>query len=472
MKLSRNTRRRIGLYGTALAVAAAVLSVPKLVTRRAPPVPVRVFDVDAAAAQPASKMLMEYLRVDTSNPPGLTRAAVRLLADAFACEGIPYEIVGADPERPMLVARLLSARRGNGLMLLHHMDVVPAGDPSLWRVPPFAGKLGEGKERVFLFGRGALDLKGLGVAEFFAMADLKRSGITPVRDIVYVAEACEESREPHKGVGWILANRPDLLEGVTDVYNEGGVAEVITTEIERFLVETVQKAAVSLWADGPSAEALERLGARVEALDAAAVPRVLPVVRDYLRFQNQTRGAFYSVILEDPERALKDGRFNYLPDFYHTLVKDRFMRGKPTPGPDGKWTMRVVAALLPGSSVAAFRSQIDTWAREAGVTIRVEYVNDDSVESPRTGPAWNALETALRLDHPSSIFGHFMQSNAYTNSHYLRARGLRAYGVWPFNVNYFDMLKVHHPNERINIVYFVEGVERMTRIVREFATAP
>lgn len=472
MKLSRNTRRRLGLYGTALVLAVVALSIPAIVKRRAPHVPVRVFDVPAALAHPATRMLIDYVRIDTANPPGITREAIRLLANAFACEGIPYEIVGPDPERPILVARLLSPARGGGLMLLHHVDVAPVGDLSQWRVPPFAGQMGVGEDLYYLFGRGTLDLKSLGVASFFAMADLRRAGITPRRDVVYVAESSEESREPEKGVGWLLRNRPDLVEGVTDVYNEGGIAEVITSEIERFLIETVQKAAVSLWIDGPTEEALLRFGELVDRHDKELPYRLLPVARDYLALPHQSRGAYLEVLLADPDKAIRDGRAIHLPEMYRSFMKDRYLVGKPWRNPTGGFSMRVVATLLPGSPVAAFRSRVEGWARDARLGVRVDYVNDDSFESPRTGAAWNALETALRLDHPAAVFGHYIQTTAYTNNHYLRARGLRAYGVWPFNVNLFDMQKIHHLNERVNVVYFVEGVERMTRIVREFATAP
>ena len=259
---------------------------------------------------------------------------------------------------------------------------------------------------------------------------------------------------------------------MTDVYNEGGIAEVITSEIERFLVETVQKAAVSLWLDGPTEEALVRFGELLEGRDKELPYRLLPVVRDYLALPQWSRGAYLEVILADPDRAIQDGSARRLPEMYRSLMKDRYLVGKPRPNPSGGFSMRLVATLLPGSPVAEFRSEVERLARDAKLGIRVDYVNDDSFESPRTGAAWQALETTLRLDHPGAIFGHYVQTTAYTNNHYLRVRGLHAYGIWPFNVNFFDMQKIHHLNERVNVIYFLEGVARMTRIVREFATAP
>ena len=81
----------------------------------------------------AVKLLREYVRIDTSNPPGRTRPAIEFLARTLDCEGIPVTVTGGDPERPILVARL-KGRTSEGALALHnHADVVPAGDPAEWK---------------------------------------------------------------------------------------------------------------------------------------------------------------------------------------------------------------------------------------------------------------------------------------------------------------------------------------------------
>src|SRR5204863_6324589 len=144
--------------------------------RRVPRVKMRTLDVPKSRRDESVTLLTELLRIDTTNPPGLTRAAIGVLARAFACEGIPYEIVGDDPERPILVARLAGKTREGGLLLLNHIDVVSPGDLTKWAAPPFAAEMGKETDDFYLYGRGTLDMKGQAVACFYAMAALERAG--------------------------------------------------------------------------------------------------------------------------------------------------------------------------------------------------------------------------------------------------------------------------------------------------------
>ncbi|MBK9088846.1 MAG: M20/M25/M40 family metallo-hydrolase [Holophagales bacterium] len=160
--LSRNTRRRLALYGGAALVAALALGVPPLVKSRAPRVSVPEFDIGELRSREATRLLREYVRIDSSNPPGRTVETARFWAEKLGCEGIPFEIVGSDPEHPIVVARLAGRRRGEALLLLHHMDVYPVGDLSKWDHPPFGAVDGTGMLGNYICGRGTIDMKGQG----------------------------------------------------------------------------------------------------------------------------------------------------------------------------------------------------------------------------------------------------------------------------------------------------------------------
>ncbi|MCL4806786.1 MAG: M20/M25/M40 family metallo-hydrolase, partial [Thermoanaerobaculia bacterium] len=240
MSLSRNARRRAALYGSAAFVAIVAFAVPYFLRERAPKITVRAFDREELRTREETRVLREYVGIDSSNPPGRTVETARFWAEKLGCEGIPFEIVGDDPERPIVVARLAGRKRGEALLLLHHMDVYPVGDLAQWEHPPFAAAWGTGDFVNYLHGRGTLDMKGQGVADFFAIASLKRDGIVPERDLVFVAEPGEETFTPEVGLGWVVQNRPDLLEGVTDVFNEGGVNEVYGEHVLRFGIEILQ----------------------------------------------------------------------------------------------------------------------------------------------------------------------------------------------------------------------------------------
>src|SRR6185503_7958414 len=107
----------------------------------------------------ATRLLQEYVRIDTSNPPGDTRQAADFLAGILEREGIPVTRYESEPGKAIIYARLKATTTpaaGKAIILLHHMDVVPA-DKSQWKVDPFAATIEDGQ----LWGRGAVDMKGM-----------------------------------------------------------------------------------------------------------------------------------------------------------------------------------------------------------------------------------------------------------------------------------------------------------------------
>ncbi len=126
-------------------------------------------EIGGAAAE-AEALLRGLLRFNTVNPPGNERAAQEHLAEHLARAGFECELLGAEPERPNLVARLRGAAEGPTLCYLGHVDTVLA-DPSEWTHDPWSGELADG----FIWGRGALDMKSQVAAEIAAAASLARS---------------------------------------------------------------------------------------------------------------------------------------------------------------------------------------------------------------------------------------------------------------------------------------------------------
>ncbi len=94
------------------------------------------------------------------------------------------------------------------------------------------------------------------------------------------------------------------------------------------------------------------------------------------------------------------------------------------------------------------------------------------MSSPTEGSAYRAVATVFGLDPEGAPVGPYILSGQYTSAAAIRARGVRVYGVSPFAVNIYEASTIHHANERISLPFFVEGVDRMKRILLEFATAP
>lgn len=464
------------MYGGAVVFAVLALwGIPALIARRAPRVPVRqtYVEADAAMKTEAVKLLVEYVRFDTSNPPGLTRAAIEFLARLFDCEGIPVTITGADPLRPILVARLKGRRSEGALALLNHVDVVPAGNPAEWAKPPFAAERGDGVDRDHLVGRGTLDMKGQTIANVLALASLTRAGLVPLYDIVFVAESGEETYSDDLGMGWLFDHRPDLLAGVTDVFNEGGVNEVMTQHVERFGIEVMQKAILSADVLAKDPKPLEDFRGFLKTRDESRPVRVVPAVREFLKFIAPSRSDVWGRYMLGDAEGLGPGAefWRDVPEVYRSLLKDTTYVGKVEKGAGG-YSMRVVSTLLPGSSVAAARADLEGFVRDRGLGFRLVLATLDCAASPAEGRAFRAAFEIFGLDPERAPVGPYILSGQYTSASAIRARGLRAYGVSPFAVNIYDAATIHHVNERISLPFFIDGIERMRRILLEFATAP
>jgi acetylornithine deacetylase/succinyl-diaminopimelate desuccinylase-like protein len=185
----------------------------------------------------AEELLARLIRFNTVNPPGNERAAQEYLADHLASAGFQCELLGAEPERPNLIARLPggaagatttagAAATGGGadagptLCYLGHVDTVLA-DPADWTHDPWSGDLADG----YLWGRGALDMKSQVAAEIAAAASLARSGWRPARGELLIVAVVDEETGGSLGAEWITKNHPEKVR-CDLLINEGGGAVI------------------------------------------------------------------------------------------------------------------------------------------------------------------------------------------------------------------------------------------------------
>jgi acetylornithine deacetylase/succinyl-diaminopimelate desuccinylase-like protein len=238
---------------------------------------------DARLAEEVVELARALIRIDTSNPPGNETPAAVFLAEYLGDAGVECELVGPDPERLNLIARVAGGD-GPSVMLIAHTDVVPA-PPEGWSVPPFEGVVRDGR----LIGRGAADMKGELAARAAALAEIARAPDPPPGDVVLVAEADEERNDADVGMSWLVRERPDLRcdyainEGGGILLELGDGRRVVTISVGEKLVTSLRirvrgtggHASVPAAADNPlahAARAVERL------LAAEAPPQMPPVV--------------------------------------------------------------------------------------------------------------------------------------------------------------------------------------------------
>jgi len=429
----------------------------------------------AAAAQDPLRWLADYVRFDTTNPPGNEAVAVRHLARILHRHGVATRTFYTADGRASLYARLEGKSDEDGLLLLHHVDVVPAGEG--WSRDPFSGEVVDGE----LWGRGAIDAKSLGIAHLAAFLDLADSDVELERDVAFLAVADEESGGG-QGTAWLLDNHPELFLGLGAALNEGGNNKVANGWIIWWGVETAQKRPMWLEvrARGRAGHASglnpgNAVHALVEGLDRVlALPReyrVTAPVRRYLAalaplHEGAQRRNYADpdawIGPEGPRGPIMPGQANLFLDGLQVTQLDAGERINVVPPVA---TARIDARLLPDTDAEAF---VERLRQALGPRLEVEVLltSPAAPASPVDHPLYRAAAEVFAEEGdvvPSFISG-------FTDSRYLRDRGIATYGVSPFLVEPQLLRGIHGPDERIEVEDFRAGVERMKRIVRAYAT--
>lgn len=423
----------------------------------------------------ATGWLRQYLRLDTSNPPGHEHRSAGFLASILHREGIPTRLVVSPEGRPSLLARLTAEGSQEGaLVLLHHMDVVPPGPG--WTFEPFAGGIRDGLVR----GRGAVDDKSLGIAQLAAFVRLARSRIPLRRDVVLLAVADEETGGG-EGTAWLLDHQREALGPVDLVLGEGGANRVAGGRLRWWGVEVAQKR--PLWLQ-VRAEGRRGHGSTVNLhtaphrlvraltgiVDLPIELRLSSAVRDYFLAVAPLESPALRAVLGNldeilagpaPERSLPPGLPNLLMDSVQVNVLAAGERVNVIPG---YAEALVDVRLLPDTDQAAFLGRL-VERLGADVEVEVMLAAPPSAPSPTDTPEWRRLVAALGAEGP--VVPAFIPG--VTDSRYFRELGIPAYGFSPFVLGGAEMDGIHGPDETIPADLFEDGVERMGRVVEALA---
>jgi acetylornithine deacetylase/succinyl-diaminopimelate desuccinylase-like protein len=419
-----------------------------------------------------------YLRIDTSNPPGDESAGARYLQQLLARSGIAAQLVGADPHRQSVYARLRSGTKEKALLLLSHIDVVPAV-ANEWTKPPFSGSVDQG----YIWGRGALDIKSLAIAEAMAIIELKRTNAPLTRDVVLLASADEEAGGT-RGAKELLDSHRELFENVGYVLNEGGYNETVVDRVLFWGIEVQQK--VPLWLrvhtkgtgghaasppdDGGSVAKLVRALDGIEKIETPY--RVTPDVLRYFHEAGSARKDERGEVLRNIENEIDGKRMtSVLTPAYRALLRDTIVlthvaAGTSTNSIPANAVADVDIRLLPDETHDAMLQRVrDAVGTNADVEV---LLTSDPV--PATGSdtdLFRLLAEKMKEDEPGSRVAAIVAAGT-TDSRYFRARGMVAYGIAPFKVNYYDAGTVHGNDERIRTRFFAEGVRLVRAIVGGF----
>ncbi|MCI0489002.1 MAG: M20/M25/M40 family metallo-hydrolase [Blastocatellia bacterium] len=467
--------RRIFLLVLILALVASEAALAQTDSRGGP-------DFKKAGDE-AVALLADYIRIDTTNPPGNESLAARFFAGILEKEGIEYKVFQSAPGRGTIYARLKGSGRKRPLIMLNHLDVVEA-DKRFWSAAPFGGEIRGG----YLYGRGALDMKSLGAAQFMVMLMLKRAGVALDRDVIFLGTADEEAGG-REGAGWLVRNHPESIRDAEFLINEGSSNSVsggrvnyygigLTEKTPCWLRLTIKSAAghgsIPRSESAPS-RMLRALG-KLEAYETRLI--VTPAVARYfksiapLHGNSEWRRAYSDIAaaLNDPRlRSLVLASASNAALLRNTIQPTVVHIGNKTNVIAPLAVAEIDCRLLPGQKPEDFIAEIKKVINDPGIEIET-ILAFSATESPVDTDLYQAITSVIKGEDPSARFVPTVLAG-FTDSHFFREMGITSYGFSPFLIPAEDFSGVHGNDERIPVESLREGTKLLYRIVHRLCAA-
>lgn len=386
------------------------------------------------------------LRFDTRNPPGNERLAAEYLKGVLDREGIPAQIVGSDPNRGNVIARLKGNGKKKPLLIMGHTDVVTV-DPAKWTFPPFSATRDGG----YVYGRGAVDDKDNATAALMTMILLKRLNVALERDVIFVAEAGEEGGDP-VGIDYLVKEHFPEIDAEYCLAEGGGVTRK-DGKVAYATIQTLEKMPrrIELVAGGVAGHGSVPLKTNPVVHLAGAVARIgdwRPPIR-----LNETTAAYFQrlaaisppdvaqhyrdVLSTDPavQKAADDWLFEHEPrhsSMLRTSASPNIISGgyrfNVIPS---QATATIDVRLLPDEDQDVFLEQVRKVVNDPVVEVRypVAAIRPPGREARLDSEAFKAIEAAVTRVYDTTAIP--TMSTGATDMAQLRTRGVQCFGIGP-----------------------------------------
>lgn len=431
------------------------------------------------AQDEAISLLKEYLRIDTSNPPGNETKGAAFLAKILNDNGIEAKTLETSPGRSCVYARLKGSGKKKAVVLLNHIDVVPARAED-WKHNPFGGEEIDGE----IWGRDTVDMKGTGIAQLEALLYLKRSGKTLDRDLIFLGTPDEEVGG-NFGANWFVKNHADLVKDAEFLFNEGAFIDTADDGKARYCGVAVSEKSVlwlSLTAKGNAGHAsmpmpdssVNRLVRSItKIVENPPKPTVLPPVREYFKRISTTVGEPLRSAYANIDESVKK------PELYQDILKDKFTSAmlrntvSPTVLKAGYKTNVIPAEayaeldcrILPGVSKETFISSIKDTMKDNTIDIGVlDWVHTDA--SPYNTECFDVISKVMSKEMPGVPVVPMVMP-WFTDSHWFRDIGIASYGFVPFRMDQTHLASMHGKDERIQVAVYKEAIKIYTEVLEE-----
>ncbi len=431
----------------------------------------------------ALELLRTLIRFDTTNPPGNERACLEHVAQLLTNAGVAVEWYALDENRPNLTARIPGRGRAPTILLYGHVDVVPAREPG-WPHPPFEAHVEEG----WVWGRGALDMKG-GVAMMLsAFLELAAEETPPPGDVVLLLLSDEEG-DGTFGARFLVREHPELFRGIRYAVGEfGGFS--FHVEGRRFypiMVAEKQICCLRLSIRGASGHgsmpvrngAMAKLGRVLQRLDRLRLPvRFDGVSERFLRGMSDDLPVLQRLLLHallqrpltDPVLRLMGPRGALFEPMLRDTVAATMIDGDQShnviPGEVG---LHLDARLLPGRQPADL---VDELTPELGDDIAIEVTRFEEFPGDPDLGLFDLLADVLREADPAGKPLPFLLPGS-TDGRFLRRLGIQTYGFLPMKLpaDFNFSATIHSVGERIPVEALEFGTRSLSRLLHRLGEA-
>ena len=400
----------------------------------------------------ALDLVQRYIRVESVNPPADTRAAADLFKTELARHGIEARLFPSGPNGQVnLLVRIPGKDRSKKpLLLLNHFDVVPV-DRKAWSMDPFGGIIKDGQ----IWGRGALDMKGIGIQHLVSLIALKQAGATPSRDVVMLSTADEETNGTY-GIRWMIDNHFREIDAAY-VLDEGGFGtrDILSPGKLVFGIAVGEKQTTWLRvrAKGTAAHGsqpipdnanITLINALQKAMNLPAGEKIHPVVAEMRKNLGTLASNKYTNAIQRNTISLttlaagvgSPPKANVIPSSSEATLDCR---------------------LLPGVNAEEFISEMKARINDPRISIEVINAPDDPGASNSRTPLFAAIGSAIRKQHSEAIVTPILVPHG-TDSVKLRLKGLTAYGLTPMVLDLATAGTMHSDQERIPVAEFLRGL--------------
>ena len=418
-----------------------------------------------------TRLLQQYVAIDTSNPPGDTRKAADFLASILEREGIPVTRYESAPGKAILYGRLkatVSPPAGKAILMLHHMDVVSA-DRAQWKTDPFTPTI-QGDD---LWGRGAMDMKGQGTAQLVAFLMLKRQKVPLSRDVILLAEPDEEVGGA-LGARWMIANHYAELDPEY-VLDEGGFgsADLFAPNKTVYGISVAEKKIVwlKLRAEGVAGHGSQPTDTNPNDRLVKALARLLAPEGTRAPQAPASRPGEPTVIDIMQARVGAFAQNKFTNAIQHSTISLTWFRSGVGDPPKINVIPSVAEAgldcrVLPGTTR-------DQWIAEIGrrlgdPAIKIELINesDDPVVTTSDAPLYRNIEAAIKRRHPEAIVTPILIPYG-TDSNAFRPRGVKSYGIFPALLPADVVASMHGDGEHVSLTSVREGAQVLFEALRD-----